>query len=142
MARLALASILSIALLPTGVFSDACDLADEANFPSTVCSVTSLGNSFTELRFGRVDQLNPAANAGETILRSGISVFLIDGSTQVLQRVSTDDDDDDDDVICGSVDINSKLGEEIAYVLDGDSLNAPRRISRIWILGCEVSQPR
>lgn len=133
------ASLLLIMVITHSAYGDPCDLVDEANFPSTECSVTALGATFSELRFGRIDQLNSADDEDETILRSGISIFLIDEDTEVLEQGESDDGDDQE---CLTVDISAKQGEEIAYIVEDDSLNAPRRITRIWILGCEVNQPK
>lgn len=135
----ALTILSAVMLLCSNTHAAKCDLADEDNFPSTVCSVTSLGANFTQLRFGQIDEIFSGSNEGETILRSGTSIFVIDESSEILQEVLTDDDE----VECDTVDLDDQLlDEEIAYILDGDSLNAPRKISRLWILGCEVSQPR
>mgnify|MGYP001824679408 CR=1 FL=1 len=133
-----LAIFFAAVILSLKVHADICDLADEDNFPNTVCSVTSQGDSFTQLRFGRIDELLTGSNEDEIILRSGASIFVINETTEILQEVMSDDD-----VECGSVEMNSQLlNEESAYILETDSLNAPRTITKIWILGCEVSQPR
>lgn len=129
-------------------YADLCDLADEINFPNTSCSFTSMAINVQELRFGKVDEIESGTNEGEFILRSGASVLLMNSNTDVFDEDITEDEFGDEVAECQLINnldekyenLNESL--EIAYILEDNGLNAPRTINKIWILGCELNQPR
>lgn len=136
-------TLLSLGALSISVAADECVLDDVANFPNSVCSISSRGVDAQMLRFGRIDDVDEGSE-NKIIIRSGVSVYVIDEDTEILQEVITTGTTGDV-TTCNDVnaeDVGDEIGKEIAFTLDGDSLNAPRKVSKIWILGCEVGQAK
>ena len=137
-------TLLSLGIISISAIADECALDDIANFPNSVCSISSRGVDAQMLRFGRIDYVAEGSDEDEIIIRSGVSVYVIDEVTEILQEVITTGSTGDV-VTCNNIDeedVEGEIGKEIAFTLDGDSLNAPRKVSKIWILGCEVSQAK
>ena len=121
------------------VHADPCDLTD-ANFPTspaptpTACSFSTLGINPQELRFGNVNfgSLEGIDSTGPFV-RLGSRLYQIDENAEVYDTREEDCDADDDDNI---FDVN------IAFILEGDSLKAPRIINKMWILDCDINATR
>ena len=118
-------------LLSASLYAAECNLSDE-DFPISTCSFTDLDINAQTLRFGRLDRVISSG----TIIRSGINLYVIDDEVEIYDTRDINCNFNDDSLDSG--DENS----EIAFILDGDSLRAPRVINTMWILNCEVSQTR
>ncbi len=107
------------------------------DFPNADCSFTGLNVNPQSLRFGNLTFggaggnffANPFVNLGSRLYRLDENIEIFDGR---------DDDcefNDDED----SFFINN---ESVAFVLSDDSLNAPRIITQMWILDCDINSTR
>ena len=121
------------------IHANDCDFTD-ANFPTspnptpTACSFNTLGINPQELRFGNVNfgSLDGIDSTGPFV-RLGSRLYQIDENAEVYDTREEDCDVDDDENI---FDVN------IAFILEEDSLKAPRIINKMWILNCDISTAR
>jgi|GEM_PF-2359719 len=108
-----------------------------ANFPNADCSFSSLNVNPQSLRFGRLTFGGGGGNFfADPFVNLGSRLYRLDENIEIFD--ASDDDcefDEDED----SFFINN---ESVAFVLSGDSLNAPRVITQLWILDCDINSTR
>lgn len=125
--------ILVLVFLVTPLSATECDLTD-INFPNSQCSFIDDNVNINALRFGKLDRVI----AEGTVIRSGTHLYVVDGDAEILDTrdLNCVFDDDDSELDSG------EEGNEIAFILDADSLRAPRVINKMWILDCQTLQAR
>jgi len=107
------------------------------DFPNADCSFNSLSINPQSVRFGNLTFGGGGGNFfASPFVNLGSRLYRLDENIEIFD--ASDDDcefDEDDD----SFFINN---ESVAFVLSGDSLNAPRVITQLWILDCEIDSTR
>ncbi len=107
-----------------------CELT-QPDFPVSACSFVDSGVVPQQLRFGR---LNFGRIDYDPFLRLGAQVYTLAENAVIYDARNGGNE-------CIPYD-DTIFDETVAFVLNGDSLNAPRVIDKLWILDCDINTVR
>lgn len=124
---------------PSFIYAEPCDLNDP-DFPHNLvndpdeepgCSFNDLSVNVNALRFGRFDEVVETG-----VIRSGVNLYTLEEG--LLDSGNAYDVQSSDCALNSSLEDN--INRDIAFILDGDSLRAPRVITQLWLLDCEITK--
>lgn len=122
--------LLLIIGMANNLFAQDCDLT-QPDFPVSACSFVDSGVVPQQLRFGR---LNFGRIDYDPFLRLGAQVYMLAENVVIYDTRNSSDE-------CIPYD-DTFFDETVAFVINGDSLNAPRVIDKLWILDCDINTVR
>ena len=140
--------LIIISLLTHAITSHAADCTSSSanpnlispNFPKEECSFNSLSVNPQNLRFGNLTfggaDDNDDGFFENAFVNLGSRLYQLDENVEIYDARDDDADcnfNEDDFVV---------FDESVAIILSDDSLNAPRVITQMWLLDCDIDTTR